>query len=339
MKVAVFSAKSYDREYLDTANARIPVDRRHELHHLEPRLERETAALARGFPGVCIFVNDSACRETLKRLWLGGTRIVALRAAGYNNVDIQAAHGLGIPVVRVPAYSPSAVAEHTVGLMLALNRKIHRAHARVREGNFSLEGLLGFDMKGKAVGIVGTGRIGLVVSRILSGFGCRLLAHDPYPKPEVRALGVRYVGLDELYRESVIVTLHCPLTPKTHHMVDAKALGLMSNGVMIVNTSRGALIDAVAAIEALKTGKIGYLGLDVYEEESGLFYRDLSDKVMQDDTFARLTTFPNVVITGHQAYFTHEALNGIAQTTLANITAFERGEACANIVMGDDVAA
>ncbi|MHC5056624.1 MAG: 2-hydroxyacid dehydrogenase [Planctomycetota bacterium] len=340
MKVAVFSAKSYDRESLDAANLRLPPEGRHELHYLEPRLDYETAALARGFKGACIFVHDEASREALGVLAAGGTTLLALRAAGYNNVDVRAAQGLGVAVVRVPAYSPSAVAEHTVALMLALDRKIHRAHARVREGNFSLEGLLGFDMAGKTVGIVGTGRIGTVVARILAGFGCRLLARDPYPNPDVAAkLGVRYVELDELFGESDVVTLHCPLTPGSFHMIDARALSLMKRGVMLVNTSRGALVDAGAVIDGLKSGRIGHLGLDVYEEEAGLFYRDLSGTVIQDDVFARLTTFPNVVITGHQGYFTREALAAIADTTLSNITSYERGEACANVVLAADAAA
>lgn len=339
MKVAVFSAKGYDRESLDAANARRQPVARHELHYLEPRLDRETAALARGFPAVCIFVHDEASREALGELARGGTTLLALRAAGFNNVDLRAARGLGIAVVRVPAYSPHAVAEHTVALMLALDRKIHRAHARVREGNFSLEGLLGFDMAGRTVGIVGTGRIGTVVARILAGFGCRLLGHDLRPSPEARKLGVRYVGLPELLKESDVVTLHCPLTPETRHVIDARALGLMKPGVMLVNTSRGALVDAGAVIESLKDGRLGYLGLDVYEEEADLFYQDLSSTVIQDDVFARLTTFPNVVITGHQGYFTREALAGIAETTLANITTHERGEPCANAVLPDDLAA
>jgi len=338
MKIAVFSAKSYDRESLDAANLRLPPGERHELHYLEPRLDRRTAALARGFPAVCIFVNDEADRDALEALSRGGTRLLALRAAGFNNVDIRAAHETGVAVVRVPAYSPNAVAEHAVGLMLALDRRIHRAHARVRDGNFSLEGLLGFDMAAKTAGIVGTGRIGLVVTRILAGFGCRLLAHDPFPSPAAVKLGARYVGLDELFAGSDIVTLHCPLTPATRHMIDARALSLMKRGVMLVNTSRGGLVDSRTVIDALKDGRIGYLGLDVYEEEADLFHQDLSGIVIQDDVFARLTTFPNVIITGHQGYFTREALAGIAETTLSNVTGFERGEAGPNVVRMDEAA-
>jgi len=338
MKIAVFSAKSYDRESFDAANLQLPLDERHELYYLEPRLDRRTAALAGGFPAVCIFVNDEADRDALGILSRGGTRLLALRAAGFNNVDIRAAREIGIAVVRVPAYSPNAVVEHTVGLMLALDRKVHRAHARVRDGNFSLEGLLGFDMAAKTAGIVGTGRIGLVVTRILAGFGCRLLAHDPFPSAVALELGARYVALDELFAESDIVTLHCPLTPATRHMIDARALSLMKRGVMLVNTSRGALVDSRTVIAALKDGRLGYLGLDVYEEEADLFHQDLSGSVIQDDVFARLTTFPNVIITGHQGYFTREALAAIAETTLSNVTRYERGEACANVVLADEAA-
>jgi D-lactate dehydrogenase len=339
VKVAVFSAKDYDRESIDAANAKLPVGERHEFHYLEPRLDRETAALGAGFRGACIFVNDEASREALTTLAHGGTTLLALRAAGFNNVDLRAAREVGITVVHVPAYSPNAVAEHAVCLMLALDRKVHRAYARVREGNFSLEGLLGFDMNGKTVGIVGTGRIGMVAARILAGFGCHLLAFDPFPSHECERLGATYVELDALFQDSDIITLHCPLMPQTYHMIDSRALGLMKPGVMLVNTSRGALVDAGAVIDALKTGRLGYLGLDVYEEEAGLFHQDLSSSVIQDDVFARLTTFPNVVITGHQGYFTREALAGIAETTLANITSCERGEVCENVVAADDMAA
>ena len=249
--------------------------------------------------------------------------LVALRCAGFNNVDLHAARRLGLTVARVPAYSPEAVAEHTVAMILALNRGIHRAHARVREGNFALDGLLGFDLRGKAVGIVGTGRIGAAVARIMAGFGCRLLAHDPAPNPECEALGARYVAMAELLAESDVITLHCPLTPDTRHLIDAEALRKVKRGVMLVNTSRGAILDTRAAIGGLKDGTIGRLGLDVYEEEGDLFFEDLSDQVIRDDVFARLLTFPNVLVTGHQAFFTAEALTAIAETTVANITAFE----------------
>jgi D-lactate dehydrogenase len=230
------------------------------------------------------------------------------------------------------------VAEHTVGLILTLNRKIHRAYARVREGNLALDGLLGFDLHGRTVGVIGTGRIGSVVAQIMNGFGCHLLAHDPFPNPDCKRLGVKYVPRPHLFAASDIVTLHCPLTPETHHLIDAQALGQMKSGVMLINTGRGALIDTRAVIEALKSGLIGYLGLDVYEEEADLFFKDLSDKVIRDDVFARLLTFPNVVITGHQGFFTEEALKNIAETTLANITAFEKGQGAMHEVSAERVA-
>ena len=328
MRIAVFSTKPYDRRFLEAANRSAG----HELVFFEPRLLPETVPLANRFPTVCAFVNDRLDRSVLEALAAGGTRLVALRSAGFNNVDLEAAADLGMTVVRVPAYSPYAVAEHSVGLMLALNRKLPRASARVREGNFALDGLLGFDMHGKTAGIVGTGKIGAVVASILNGFGCRLLAYDPYPSDACRALGVEYVPLGELLGAADIVTLHLPLTPDSHHMIDAAAIDGMKRGAMLINTSRGALLDTVAVIDGLKSGRIGALGLDVYEEEADLFFEDLSNSVLQDDVFARLLTFPNVLITGHQAFFTEEALTAIAETTLANITAFERGEPCPNVV-------
>jgi D-lactate dehydrogenase len=322
MRVAVFSQKPYDREFLQAANA----SHRHELEFFEVHLNPSTAPLAKGFPALCAFVNDRLDAPTLETLAANGTRLVALRCAGFNNVDLAAADRLGVTVARVPAYSPYAVAEHTVGLMLTLNRKIHRAFNRVREGNFALDGLLGFDFHGKTVGIVGTGKIGLCVARILNGFGCRLLAYDPYPNPACEELGVEFVELPELLRRSSVITLHSPLTRETHHLINAEAIAQMPDGVMLINTSRGGLIDTPAVIEALKSGKIGYLGLDVYEEEADLFFEDLSQRPIQDDVFSRLLVFPNVLITGHQAFFTREALRNIADTTLANITAFETGE-------------
>lgn len=322
MRVAVFSTKSYDRAFFEAANEA----HGHDLVFLEPRLTPETAPLAEGFPAICAFVNDRLDADVLRPLAEGGTRLLALRSAGFNHVDLAAARDLGFTVTHVPAYSPHAVAEHALGLILALNRKIHRAYARVREGNFSLEGLMGFDLNGRSVGIVGTGRIGTIFARIMAGLGCRLLAYDPYPNDDCRALGVSYVNLDELFARSDIVALHCPLTPETHHLIDARALDRMKDGVMLINTSRGALVDTVAVIEALKSGKVRHLGLDVYEEEADLFFEDLSDRVIRDDVFARLQTFPNVVITGHQGFFTEEAVRNIAETTLANVTAFERGE-------------
>jgi D-lactate dehydrogenase len=334
MRVAIFSTKNYDRVFLETVNAAYG----HELVFFEPRLTEETTALAAQFPVVCVFVNDQLSAAVLTALAKQGIRLIALRSAGFNNVDLIAARESGLTVVRVPAYSPYAVAEHTVGLILTLNRKIHRAYARVREGNFSLDGLLGFDLHGRTVGVIGTGKIGVVVAQIMKGFGCQLLAHDPFPNPDCERLGVKYVSPLDLFAASDIVTLHCPLTPETRHLIDAQALGQMKPGVMLINTGRGALIDTQAVIEALKSGRIGYLGLDVYEEEADLFYEDLSDKVIRDDVFARLLTFPNVVITAHQGFFTEEALKNIAETTLANITAFEQGWGAMHVVSTEKVA-
>jgi D-lactate dehydrogenase len=328
MRVAVFSTKQYDRQYLLDAN----VGGRHELTFLDVRLGGETAPLAAGFDAVCLFVNDvvdAAVAETLQR---GGTRIVALRCAGFNNVDLDAASRLGIAVVRVPAYSPHAVAEHTVALMLSLNRKIHRAYNRVREGNFAIDGLLGFDFAGRTVGIVGTGKIGAVVARIMRGFDCRVVATDVVINPACVAAGVEYVTFEELLRESDVITLHCPLTPDSRHLLGRDAFERMKPGVMVINTSRGALLDASAAIEALKSGHLGSLGLDVYEEESDIFFEDLSNRVLHDDVLARLLTFPNVLITSHQGFFTHEALSAIASITMRSLTAFERGEELGDVV-------
>ncbi|WP_375506610.1 2-hydroxyacid dehydrogenase [uncultured Nostoc sp.] len=326
MKVAVFSTKVYDRKFLSTANSLT----QHELVFFEPRLNRDTAILAAGFPAVCVFVHDQVDAPTLELLASRGTRLVVLRCAGFNNVDLQAAAELGITVVRVPAYSPYGVAEHAVGLILSLNRKIHRAYNRVREGNFSLDGLLGFNLHERTVGIVGTGKIGLILGKIMKGFGCHILAYDVYRNPELEALGGKYVELPELFANSDIISLHCPLTTETHHLINAEAIEQIKAGVMLINTSRGALIDTQAVIEGLKSGKIGYLGVDVYEQESELFFEDLSGAIIQDDIFQRLTTFPNVLITGHQAFFTAEALHNIAETTFANIADVEQGRSCPN---------
>lgn len=322
MKVAVFSAKSYDREFLDGANS--AANAGHELSYFEVKLDLQSAVLAAGHEAVCAFVNDQLDRNVLEKLAAQDTKLVALRSAGFNHVDLEAAYDLDIRVGRVPAYSPQAVAEHTVALILSLNRKIHKAYARVREGNFALEGLLGFDLSGRSVGIVGTGKIGLCMARIMRGFGCQLLAFDPHPDPELEELGGRYVELSELLSSSDIISLHCPLNPATHHLINRSAIDQMKPGVMVINTSRGAVVDTKAMIAGLKSGKIGYLGLDVYEEESDLFFENLSDQTIQDDVFARLLTFPNVLITGHQAFFTREAMSSIAQTTIGNISSFER---------------
>jgi len=326
MKVAVFSTKRFDKAFLEKHNSSYG----HKLVFFEERLTEQNTALAIGFRTVCVFVNDQLNSKVLTELSVNGTRLIALRCAGFNNVDIVTANELGLTVVRVPEYSPYAVAEHTVALIMALNRRVCRAHSRVREGNFSLEGLLGFELNGSTIGIVGTGRIGKIVAKILNGFGCVLLAFDPSPNSECRSFGVKYVSLDELYSKSNVITLHCPLMPRTGHMISAETISRMKTGIMLINTSRGALIDTKAVIEALKSGKIGYLGLDVYEEEADLFFEDLSDQIIQDDVLARLLTFPNVIITSHQAFFTRNALENIAKTTLANITDFEKGQPCAN---------
>jgi D-lactate dehydrogenase len=333
VNIAVFSTKNYDREFLTEANRA----HRHRLTFFEPRLGDDTAALATGFEAVCPFVNDDLSDAVIGRLASEGLRLITLRSAGFNHVDVKAAAEHQVVVARVPAYSPHAVAEHAAGLMLTLNRKLHRAYLRVREGNFSLDGLLGVDLQGKTVGVIGTGKIGTVFCRIMRGFDCRVIAFDLQPSEEAMALGVRYVQLQELFTHSDIISLHLPLTPDTHHLINDDAIGRMKDGVMLVNTSRGGLVDTRAVIRALKQGRIGSLGLDVYEEEGDLFFEDLSGVVIQDDVFARLLTFPNVLITGHQGFFTREALRNIAETTLANATAFERGEGTVHTVSLEEI--
>lgn len=327
MKVAFFSTRKYDREFFDKANSG-----EHTIVYHEPRLTPDTIPLGLGSEAICVFVNDVVNREVLHRLSEEGLKVVALRCAGFNNVDLEAARDYGVSVVRVPAYSPHSVAEHTVGMMLALNRKFHKAYIRVREGDFHLDGLLGFDMHGRKVGIIGTGKIGECVAKILHGFGCELLGYDVQENEACRSLGVKYVALNDLFSESEIVTLHCPLTPETKHLISKDTLSGMKDGAMLINTSRGALVDTAAAIDALKSGKLGWLGIDVYEEEADLFFDDHSSDVMCDDTFARLLAFSNVLITGHQAFFTSNALTQIADTTLANIGQTESGEKCENSV-------
>lgn len=328
MKIAVCSAHPYDRQFLQEANTTFG----HELSFFDARLNEETRQMVTGFPAICAFVNDTLNEAVLQALAQQGTQLIALRCAGFNNVDLAAAARHGIRIVRVPAYSPHSIAEHTLALILTLNRKTHRAYNRVRDGNFSLDGLLGFELRGRTIGIIGTGRIGLATAEILRGFGCRLLAHDPYPNPECLALGARYVTLDELYRESDLITLHCPLNQESFHLINAAAIGKMKRGVTIINTSRGAVIDTPAVIAALKSGRIGGLGLDVYEQEGDLFFQDLSCQVIQDDMFERLLSFPNVLITGHQGFFTAEALASIARTTLDNVRVFEQSGLCPNEV-------
>lgn len=311
--IRVFSTKPYDRVGFDAAN----VD--HELVFLDARLDRSTAGLAAGADAVCVFVNDDLSAPVLDALAAAGVGCVALRCAGFNNVDLDAAGRLGLTVVHVPEYSPNAVAEHTIALILALNRRIHRAYNRVRDGNFALDGLVGFDLAGKTAGVVGTGRIGAIVARLLWHLRCRVIAVDLYRDEHLLELGVEYVEMDRLLAESDLITLNCPLTPETHHLIGPGAIGAMRPGLMLVNTGRGALIDTQAAIDGLKTGRIGSLALDVYEEEAELFFEDRSDEIIDDDVFARLLTFPNVLITAHQAFLTREALSAIAETTLANV--------------------
>lgn len=326
MRVAFFSAKTYDRTSFSAQSTS------HQLVFHEPRLTIETAPLARGFGAICVFVNDVVDRAVLADLAEHGLKLVALRCAGFNNVDLHAAEDHEIEVVRVPAYSPNAVAEHTFGLILSLNRRLHKAYARVREGDFRLDGLLGFDLQGRTIGVVGTGRIGECVCQIAKGFGCKVLAHDVMPSPKCEGIGVEYVDTAQLFAESDIVTLHCPLAPQTKHLINDRNIKQMKTGAMLINTSRGAIVDTQAVIRGLKSGPIGSLGIDVYEEEADLFFEDLSSSVIRDDVFSRLQTFPNVLITGHQGFFTADALKQIASTTLQNVSDIESGKSCKNTV-------
>lgn len=322
MKVALFGLHAFELPFLDAANRA----HGHVLTDMGARLAPATARLAAGFAAVSLFAHDRADREALQILAAGGTRFLALRSAGFNHVDLEAAEELGIRVARVPAYSPHAIAEHAIGLLLMVVRKLHKAVQRTRELDFSLEGLLGFDLAGKTVGVVGTGRIGAVVARILTGFGCKVLASDPVEDPSLSAIGVKYVAWEELLASADVISLHCPLTPSTHHLINAAALRRCKPGLVLVNTCRGAVVDTRAVIGALKSKHLGGLALDVYEVEDGVFFRDLSGDGLDDDVLARLLTFPNVVVTAHQGFFTREALTAIASITLGNISAFERGE-------------
>ncbi len=322
MQIMLFSCQNYEQESFSAANSAGSFT----LTFQPSRLTLSTAALADGVPVVCAFINDDLSAPVLQRLATGGTRLIALRSAGYNHVDLKAAELLGLGVVRVPDYSPHAIAEHAVALILALNRRIHRAYNRTREGDFSLHGLIGFDLHGKTVGVVGTGQIGAAFARIMLGFGCRVLASDPQTDPALQQAGVHYLPLDELLPQTDILSLHCPLNAATRHLIDASALASLKPGAMLINTGRGALVDTPALIGALKSGRLGYLGLDVYEEEAQLFFADCSDLPLQDDVLARLLTFPNVIITAHQAFLTHEALAAIANTTLNNISAWDAGK-------------
>ena len=329
MKIAFFSTKPYDRNsFLGNPRAE-----HFEIQFFAPRLTQQTMRLAAGFPVVCVFVNDELDRTVIQYLSEHRLNLMALRCAGFNNVDLEAANQYGVSVVRVPAYSPYAVAEHTVGLVLTLNRSIHRAYNRVREGNFSLDGLLGFDLHNRTVGAIGTGKIGERFCQIMMGFGAHVLAFDLTPNPKCVDLGVEYVkDLRSIYKRCDILSLHCPLTADTHHLIDHQSIAEMKPGVMLINTSRGGLIDTQAVINGLKSGQIGSLGIDVYEEESELFFEDLSNNVLRDDVFARLLTFPNVIVTGHQGFFTRDALEQIAKITLDNIECFHASNRCENQV-------
>ena len=328
-RIAVFSSKNWVIDAFTNINSNYNYD----ITFLETSLDKKTAILAKGYHAICVFVNDIVDADVLMKLHDDGVKLVALRCAGYNNVDINKAQDLGIGIVRVPAYSPYAVAEHTAGMVLTLSRKYHKAYHRVREANFALDGLMGFDLHKKTVGTIGTGKIGQVFMDIMKGFGCRNIAYDKYPNKEVQQKGVEYVDLKTLYQESDIISLHCPLTPETYHLINKKAISSMKKGVMIINTSRGPLIDSKAVIKGLKSRHIGYLGIDVYEEEQDLFFEDLSDKIIQDDVFVRLQTFPNVLITAHQAFFTKEAVMNISTTTFENIRSFISNGSCKNMVI------
>lgn len=321
MRTILFSSQTYDRDSFTAAVRPESV----QLHFQPARLSLDTAALAHGYEVVCPFINDDLSAQVLEQLADGGTQLIALRSAGFNHVDLPAAKRLGLSVVRVPAYSPHAVAEHAVALILALNRRLHRAYNRTREGDFTLHGLTGFDLVGKTVGVVGTGQIGATFGKIMAGFGCKLLCFDPYPNAQLLALGAQYVSLPELLAGSHIISLHCPLTADNKHLINSQSLATLKHGAMLINTGRGALVNTPALIEALKSGQLGYLGLDVYEEEAQLFFEDRSDLPLQDDVLARLLTFPNVIITAHQAFLTREALSAIASTTLDNIVAWRNG--------------
>ncbi|MBP5997870.1 MAG: 2-hydroxyacid dehydrogenase [Azonexus sp.] len=322
MKIAVFSAKRYDREYLDAANAA----EGHTLKYYEVPLDLDNVHLAAGYDAVCIFVNDKADAEVLAQLKAGGTGLVALRCTGFNNVDLKAAAQLGLKVVRVTDYSPYSVAEHAVALLQAINRKIHRAYNRTRDSNFALDGLMGFDLHGKSVAVIGTGKIGRIFAKIMVGFGCNVIGYDKFPSPEFEALGGHYAAPGEIGHDADIVSLHAPLTPETYHIINADTIARAKPGVLLINTSRGGLVDTEAVIEGLKSGQIGGFAADVYEQEAGLFFRDLSSVIVTDDVLQRLISFPNVIITGHQAFFTREAITTISETTLRSATQFATGQ-------------
>lgn len=321
MKIAFFSSKKYDEISFNNVN-----NGQHEFEFFEEQLNSKNAFLAKGFDAVCVFVNDKVNSTAIAALDKVGIKTIAFRSAGYNNLNMKVAKELGMRVVRVPAYSPQAVAEHAVALILTLNRKIHKAYNRVRENNFSIENLTGFDLHGKTVGVIGTGLIGKTFCKIMIGFGCKVIAHDVHPNEELKNSGVNYVGLDELLQQSDIISLHCPLLPETTHIINKDSLANMKQGAMLINTSRGGLLNTQDVIESLKAKHLGYLGIDVYEQEAGIFFNDLSETIIEDDSIARLMTFPNVIITSHQGFFTKEALEQIASTTLNSLYTIEKGE-------------
>lgn len=334
MHLAVFSAKAYDRRFFDAANARATTP--HRITYFETRLDRHTAPLAQGADAVSLFVNDRADSDALAQLTAADVRLVVLRSAGYNHVDLAAARELGLTVTHVPDYSPHAVAEHTVALLLSLVRRIPQAYSRVREGNFSIDGLLGFDLHDKTVALVGTGRIGLITGRILQGFGCRVLAYDPKPSAEALAAGFEFCALEDAFGRADIVSLHCPLLPATRHLINRTTLDWMKRGAVLMNTSRGGLIDTRAVIEALETGRLGALGVDVYEDEAPLFYEDHSGRGIRDEVLGRLVSLPNVLVTGHQGFFTREALCAIAASTFVALDAFALNRPCAHALVAPE---
>lgn len=329
MKVAVFSTKSYDQKSFNLVNQNY----QHELVYFDFRLTQQVARMTEGFQAVCAFVNDDLSEPVLSILAKQGVKIIAMRCAGFDNVDLAAAERLGLQVVRVPSYSPEAIAEHTIGLMLSLNRRIHRAYQRTRDANFTLEGLTGFNFHGRTVGVIGTGKIGIATIRILKGLGMNVLAFDPFENPLAIELGATYAPLDDIYREADVITLHCPMTEANYHMLNTDAFNKMRDGVMIINTSRGGLLNSQDAIDALKGRKIGALGIDVYENEKDLFFQDKSNDVIEDDVFRRLSSCHNVLFTGHQAFLTEEALENIADTTLSNLQCYALGNASGNEII------
>lgn len=328
MKVAVFSTKYYEKAYLNKFNS----DGKHQLTFFDASLNVNTTNLALGFEAVCVLLNDILDKETIVKLAEINTKLIDLRSAGYNNVDIEAATSNHITVMRVPAYSPQAIAEHAVALILTLNRKTHKAYNRVRENNFSLENLMGFNLYGKTVGVVGTGKIGATFCGIMQGFGCKIIAYDIKESDDLKAKGIQYKPFDELLQRADIISIHCPLTPDTHHLFNSDAFSKMKKGMMLINTGRGAIINTSDAVTALKSAQLGYLGIDVYEGEENLFFRDLSETIIQDDVIERLMSFNNVLITPHEGFFTNEAVEQIAMTTIQNFTDFENGSVLKNEV-------